>query len=131
MEEPPMTTQTIPNTSKITSLIQKCAFNPDNDVTIGVKTVEGVDKDYAFDPTRLKECEHEIIEQLEGLPDNFKKGWSFLEACMNREGVQWGEQANVEELMVLGIALDKVKYCLPRDVWYMLPGGMPYFEVSL
>lgn len=35
----------------------------------------------------------------------------------------------VEQLVQLGIALGKVKYCLPREAWKNLPGGVPYFMV--
>lgn len=41
-----------------------------------------------------------------------------------------GEQLNVQELMILGLGIGKVVYCLPREVWSVLPGGVPYFMVK-
>jgi hypothetical protein len=35
----------------------------------------------------------------------------------------------VEQLVQLGIAVGKIRYLLPRDMWDALPGGMPYFVV--
>jgi hypothetical protein len=71
---------------------------------------------------------------LNELPSSFKKdiggGWSFLQACETKDGVQWGEHRNMEQLFVLGMALGKVRYCLPRDLWQVLPGGMPYLVIE-
>jgi hypothetical protein len=48
---------------------------------------------------------------------------------MDRRGYQWGEHASMESLICLGIAAGFVRYCLPRDLWTSLPGGLPYFVV--
>jgi len=50
--------------------------------------------------------------------------------CMDKHGVQWGEHRNIEQLVVLGIAAKMVKYCMPRDMWGILPGGMPYIAID-
>lgn len=68
---------------------------------------------------------------LDQLPGEFKLsdggGWSFLNACVESNGTLWGQHADVEALMALGIATDLVKYNVPRELWSELPGGMPYF----
>jgi hypothetical protein len=70
---------------------------------------------------------------LAELPDNFHEkkggGWTFLNGCMDRHGNQWGEQINVDELVMLGQGLGLAKYQLPREMWSVFPGGMPYFSV--
>lgn len=53
-------------------------------------------------------------------------GSSFLNACVDRDGVQWGEHVNVDELVMLGQGIGKLKFCLPRERWDVFPGGMPY-----
>jgi hypothetical protein len=58
-------------------------------------------------------------------------GWSFLNACVTKDGVQWTDlHRTVEALVVLGIAAGKVAWMLPRKIWSALPGGMPYFVVK-
>lgn len=49
--------------------------------------------------------------------------------CLFRDGEQWGEHRNIEQLLVLGIGTKQAKMLMPRDTWAALPGGMPYFMV--
>jgi hypothetical protein len=58
-------------------------------------------------------------------------GWSFLNFCQDRHGTLWtGMHQTCEELIVLGIGLGMVKWCLPRGMWDALPGGMPYLVID-
>lgn len=86
-----------------------------------------------FHPERLESHKQEIKNLLMGLPRQFREkeggGWSFLQACMDKDGNQWGEHKDVEALVCLGIATGQAKFQLPRDMWKVLPGGMPYFVV--
>lgn len=80
--------------------------------------------------------EVEIGELLSQLPDEFHidkgGGWSFLNACNDRDGEQWtGFHATMEKLLMLGIASGQARILLPREMWDVLPGGMPYFAVTL
>lgn len=86
---------------------------------------EGILNDFAFNIKRLNQHEQEIIELIDQLPD-IEKGQSFLNLCMTTEGVQWGEHINIEQLMALGIASENLAYCFPKQLWQVLPGGMPY-----
>ena len=36
----------------------------------------------------------------------------------------------MEDLFCLGIAIGKVQYCLPRETWSLLPGGVPYLMIG-
>ena len=89
---------------------------------------------YGFHPDRLETHKTEIAELLAELPDNFQAeiggGWSFLNACMTKDDKQWGEHRDIECLVALGIATDQAKWMMPRDMWSILPGGMPYFSVG-
>jgi hypothetical protein len=96
---------------------------------------QGIMNKFCFHPERLESHRAEVSAMLAELPDQFHKskggGWTFLNGCMDRDGNQWGEQMNVDELVVLGQALRLARYQMPREMWSMFPGGMPYFEVSL
>jgi len=99
----------------------------------GAVIVEGIMSNFGFHPKRLEEKKAEIIALLNELPDSFHEGkgggMSFLNACNDKTGRQWGEHRSMELLFVLGMAIGKVKLCLPRKMWTVLPGGMPYYAV--
>ncbi len=95
--------------------------------------VEGLTIKVGFNPERLLSHKDEIIELLDELNDNFKEsiggGYSFLEAPFDKHGNHWGEQSNAQELVLLGIGIGKVNYLIPREMWKMFPGGVPYFAI--
>lgn len=97
--------------------------------------VEGVVGRFGFDPERLKKHEEDVVSMLKQLPKEFHKevggGYSFLGACNRADGQQWGEHRSMDELFCLGIALGKVAFAMPREMWAMLPGGMPYLIVDV
>ena len=92
--------------------------------------VEGIVNNFGFHPERVKKHTNEIISFLDELPDDFKLskggGWSFLNACIDKNGYQWGEHNNIEQLFSLGIAIGKANFLMPRSMWSAFPGGMPY-----
>lgn len=57
-------------------------------------------------------------------------GMSFLQLCVTRDGEQWGEHRNCDELMALGMAAGFCTFLMERDLWRALPGGMPYISVN-
>jgi hypothetical protein len=101
----------------------------------GAVIVDSIRGPYGFHPERLKSHEAEVREVLSQMPIPFHKdsggGWSFLNLCQTKNGEQWGEHENVEQLVCLGIGLGLVSYCMPREFWVSLPGGMPYVMISL
>jgi hypothetical protein len=117
----------------VVETLKSCLFEGEPDLAKAV-LVEGVVAKFGFDPERLKAREAEIISMLEQLPPQFRAevggGYSFLGACQRADGVQWGEHRTVDELFCLGLAIGRVKLCLPRDMWPALPGGMPYYVVE-
>lgn len=87
-----------------------------------------------LDIGKLAEHHDEIVEMLMELPEQFREsgggGWSFLQACDDRHGVQWtGFHMIMAMLFALGEGIGKVKSLLPRDMWVALPGGMPYYVI--
>lgn len=97
--------------------------------------VEGVVHNVAFDGKLLETYRDEVAAMLDQLPDEFKTtgggGWSFLNACNDRDGEQWtGLHLRMEQLFCLGIALGMAHYLTPRDMWDIFPGGMPYLSVD-
>jgi len=99
--------------------------------------VNGIMITVGFHPGRLASHKEEVRELLSQLPDEFHAevpnagGWSFLNACNNAEGELWtGEHRVMEQLFLLGEALDLVSCLLPREMWDVLPGGMPYYMVK-
>jgi len=96
--------------------------------------VSGLVNTVAFDEGRLKSHKDEIVNMLNHLPDEFKLtgggGYSFLQMPFDRYGQQWGEQRNAEQLLLMALALDLASYCLPREYWSALPGGVPYVVIK-
>lgn len=91
--------------------------------------VEGITLNVGFDPLQVQKHKDEIDDLVGQLPEDFKDGQSFLRGCLRKDGVQWGEQRSVEELFLLGMATGKMKCLAPKQMWPLLPGGMPYFQV--
>ncbi len=98
--------------------------------------VEGIVRKFGFHPQRLEATRTQVTNWLEALPVQFHRsgggGWSFLNACVQGNGEQWtGLHQRMEELVCLGIGLGLVEYMMPRDMWEVFPGGMPYLMVKL
>lgn len=102
-----------------------------------VVEIEGVINDFGLDKNVLESHKEEITEMLNELPDEFKRsnpsgGWSFREACRDRNGILWTDSDPIiEQLVVMGIGLGLVRYGFPRIMWYLLPDGLPYLTIDL
>jgi hypothetical protein len=109
-----------------------CMFK-DGEDTSNMVTSEGIVAAFGFHPERLKEQKQNIIDLLDQLPDTFRigegGGWSFLNACMDKEGNQWGEHKHIELLVCLGQAVRYARYMM-KDIAFILPGGMPYVQIG-
>lgn len=87
-----------------------------------------------IDKAKAREHGELIVAMLMELPENFREsvggGWTFLNACDDRHGTQWtGLHLRMGQLFVLGEAIGMVKCMFPRDMWDVLPGGMPFYVV--
>lgn len=97
--------------------------------------IEGVTASFGLNPDRVQQHRVRIMEILGEVSPDFSDpkagGTSFLNLPMDKDGVQWGEHKNAQELMVLGMAVDAFEYLGPKDMWAILPGGMPYLKLTL
>jgi hypothetical protein len=120
------------NSQDVENIFKDCLFKEGEDQS-NAKIVNGIMNKFGFNPERLIIHKQEIAKMLDELPDQFKKnsggGWTFLNACMTKDNIQWGEHRNIEQLLSLGIATEQAAYLMPREMWNVLPGGMPYFVI--
>lgn len=96
-------------------------------------TVDGLAGKVTFCKEKVEGHKTEIEEMLMQLPKQFKKsmgGASFLLACNTESGNQWGEHVDMNYLMCLGLSINKVSYLLPREMWRIYPGGMPFIIID-
>lgn len=119
---------------KVEEIFEKCLFQEGEDTSKHV-LAKGLVVNVGFHPGRLEASKNEIVELLDELPDSFKEsgggGMSFLAACDDKHGNQWtGEHRTMEQLFLLGIGIGKVVSPLPRDMWGILPGGVPYYTIK-
>ncbi len=127
------------STKQLRTIIDDCLFNNDelngDTPPKGAVLTEGVVKKFGWHPERLESHRSEIAGVLAELPIEFHKGtgggWSFLNAPTDKNGRQWGEQADAEMLLCLGMGLGYVTCQLPREMWPALPGGVPYYVIDL
>lgn len=117
----------------VQTILFACLYQPGEDTSGHVK-VHGVRGSLGFDPKRLAPNKPIIESLLKQLPVEFMRsgggGYTFLNGCITKDGEQWGEQSNVDELICLGLAIGKVSFPIPREMWGHLPGGVPYFTVD-
>ncbi len=118
----------------VEDIFTKSLFADGTNDTSKAIIVEGIRGNFGFDPDRIKLHEENISSMLNGLSDDFRQskggGMSFMNACDDRNGVQWtGFHATMEKLFCLGMAIGKVESLMPRDMWDVLPGGMPYYVI--
>lgn len=95
--------------------------------------VRGVQHRYGFHPDRLEEARPLIVATIQELAPSFRidgpvagGGWSFLNLPFDAKDQQWGEHENAEMLLVLALGLKLARYVLPRAMWHVLPGEVPY-----
>lgn len=119
---------------RVNAIFMDCLFKEGEDTSKHIKA-EGITMNVGFHPERLESHRTEIADMLDELPDEFKEsgggGMSFLNACNDKHGNQWTSlHQRMEQLFQLGIGVGKVKCLMPREMWSVLPGGMPYYAVA-
>ena len=122
------------NATRVEEVFFDSLFRDGEDTTNHVKA-EGIMTNVGFHPERLNGNKAEIAAMLDNLSDMFKAtgggGMSFLEACYDKQGNQWtGMHATMEKLFLMGLATGKAKCLMPREMWGVLPGGMPYYLIE-
>lgn len=119
------------SSENVSRIFMDCLYeNREDDEII----VYGIVNGFSLNPNKIDEHKSDIYLMLKQLPKQFHKdsggGWSFLNACNDKNGKQWGEHRSMEQLFVLGMACKLVRCLLPRKFWETLPGGMPYYIVE-
>lgn len=119
---------------KVNEIFMDCLFR-ENEPTDNHIVGEGVMNKVGFHPERLKSNESKIDELLAELPEQFNKqsggGWSFLNLVTDKNGNQWADlHQTVDELVMLSTATKKMSFLMPREMWSVLPGGMPYLVIN-
>lgn len=116
-------------TSKnVSNVFFDCLFRQeeikDNKPLCDYTFVKGIRANFAFNSERLNKHQKDITDMIDQLP-GIENETSFLNLCMTKDGIQWGEHENVEQLVVLGVASGNLEYLLPKEMWSLLPGNMP------
>lgn len=127
--------------SRIDNILTDCLFTPDELAAGGMTPedaviVTGIVTTFGFHPGRLQSHREEVRALCaEIVPDAFYPdkggGMTFLNLCVTRDGDQWAEHRNAEALYVLASGLGLAKSLMPRELWGMLPGGVPYIVFDL
>lgn len=116
------------DTKELEDLFFKAMQDPETPTGETVN-VEGLIHKAEFHKERLESTRDTVVGWLALLPDAFCAekggGWSFLNACQTKDGVQWGEHRDMERLFMLGIGLGVAKWQL-LSMREALAGGMPY-----
>lgn len=98
--------------------------------------IHGVVISAYFDRKKVDAHEEQIMQMLMQLPTEFHSptgggGWTFLNMCIDKDGTLWTEFHQMQDKLVcLGRAIGALDYVLPRDLWQVLPGGMPYIVIK-
>ena len=98
-------------------------------------SVYAVTSIFGLDPEKIENHRDEIRALMEELPNEFwdepigQNGYSFLKLPFTKDGEQWGEQQNAQELMFLGLASGYMQYLFSMDFWKALPGSVPYVTI--
>lgn len=121
---------------KVMAILMDCLFERTEPADSDVLVVDGIVRKFGLHPERLESHRQEVKDILREMPRQFFKvngggGWSFLNLCNDKNGNQWGEHLHMEALVVLAIGLKLGRYCLPRNMWNVFPGGMPYVEFDV
>lgn len=116
----------------VEDVVRDCLFRK-GESTDGNISVNGIGIDLGLHPGRVASHKDEIVMMLNQLPRLFREGdgggGSFLEARRDKHGTQWGEHRTMDVLFMLGAAIGRVDYLLPREYWKLLPGRMPYMII--
>lgn len=131
------------NTDNVNTVIRDCLLHDEEAAGVDpqnlpdwIAPAQGIVRSFGLHRERLESHREDVKSMLEQLPDQFRKevggGWSFLQMCERKDGVQWADlHRTMEALVALGNALGYVEFPAPKEMWPSLPGGMPYIALVL
>lgn len=122
----------------VNAAFSECLFRPEDAFSDEPKKVEAITGTVCFQRDRLETKRNLVRSWFDELPPEFLVGiptggggWSFLNLCNRSDGSQWtGLHSTMQEFCAMAIGLGLGHWLLPRDVWDMLPGGMPYVQFT-
>jgi hypothetical protein len=123
------------NPKRIEEMFMSCLYKSEEisngQLPEGAIITEGLQNKFGFHPERLSVCKEEILSYVNELKPDFLSsgggGTSFLNLCEDKDGNQWtGMHSIMEQFFCLASGLGLAGFCLPRELWAALPGGMPY-----
>jgi len=126
---------TMINVENLNKIFNSAIINKKTSVTEEFVEVEGVTGLHKLRKKALNDNKQQIIDMLRELPDPFMEhtggGRTFLNGCMTKDqqDIWTGLQSNVEQLLLLGLGIGKIKYTIQKEFWGILPGGVPYFMI--
>lgn len=119
---------------KVHAMLDICKRKEDE--SAGYIEISGIKNKHMLNVGRLENNRAAIVAMLNELPEQFHAttggGWTFLNACNNRFNEQWTDfHFDMEALFAMGQALGLVSELMPREMWDVLPGGMPYYVIDI
>ena len=114
------------NLQRVRNIFRACVAQENTSNT--KKVITGWDHEYIFNIDKVEEYKEEIYALLKELPKEFQSntggGWSILNVCMDKYNDEpWGEQADADLLMALGIATEYAATLgenAPREARYFI-----------
>jgi hypothetical protein len=122
--------------AQVDAIVRECLYPEEiTGIPADAVVVKGIMRDFAFDPKAVAVQKPKIaalIDQIVADPFYADKGggMSFLNLCMTKDDDHWAEHPTMEVFYVLSAAIGRAKFCMPQDMWPMLPGGMPYIQFT-
>lgn len=115
--------------ANVNALFLTVLFNDGEDTTDHIP-VHGVTQAFGLHPGRVASAKAKVGELLGQLDPSFfsDDGQSFLQLPFAADGKHWCEHKTAQELMVLGLATGQMVSVLPRELWMVLPGGVPILK---
>jgi len=100
------------------------------DVPKDAIVVDGIMRAFGFHPARLEAARPQVKAWIKEMDPAFLTsgggGMSFLNLCMLADGTHWAEHPTCEAFVVLAFGLKLGSFPMPREMWKVLPGQMPY-----
>lgn len=121
-------------TKNVSGIFHDCLFRVGESHS-NMVVASGILFKVGFHPERLQSHKEEIITLCNKLYIRSAKGRkrytaSFMNMCMKEDGDIWtGVQKIMEELLLLGIAVGKMRILQTREEWASMPGGVPFIEI--
>ena len=119
---------------EIHDMILDCLFK-EGEPTDKFVAASGVVGNFGFHPDRLASYKPKLAEMIGDLHPAFLKevggGWTFLNLCMDKNEHTWTDSQRVaDEFLCLCVGNNLAQILIPRDMWSMLPGVVPYVVFS-